>query len=103
MNDEGLVEYFDVKYVFNTLVNQCHDCRNSKELLNRLAKLGKDNAMFDYIHRNVVQVLYDKAQQGDADAEASFSQLLVALHAAKGEYVIGKASRSQDGTWNVTI
>ena len=103
LNDEGLVEYFDVKYVFNTLVNQCHDCRNSKELLNRLAKLGKDNAMFDYIHRNVVQVLYDKAQQGDADAEASFSQLLVALHAAKGEYVIGKANRSQDGTWNVTI
>ena len=103
LNDEGLVEYFDVKYVFNTLVNQCHDCRNSKELLNRLAKLGKDNAMFDYIHKNIVQVLYDKAQQGDADAEASFSQLLVALHAAKGEYVIGKASRSQDGTWNVTI
>lgn len=103
LNDEGLVEYFDVKYVFNTLVNQCHGCRNSKELLDKLAKLGKDNAMFDYIHKNIVQVLYDKAQQGDADAEATFSQLLVALHAAKGEYVIGKASRSQDGTWSVTI
>lgn len=103
LNDEGLVEYFDVKYVFNTLVNQCHDCRNSKELLNKLAKLGKDNAMFDYIHKNVVQELYDRAQQGDADAEAAFSQLLVALHAAKGEYVIGKATRAQDGTWSVSI
>lgn len=103
LNDEGLVEYFDVKYVFNTLVNQCHDCRNSKELLNKLAKLGKDNAMFDYIHKNIVQELYDKAQQGDADAEAAFSQLLVALHAAKGEYVIGKATRAQDGTWSVSI
>lgn len=103
LNDEGLVEYFDVKYVFNTLVNQCHDCRNSKELLNKLAKLGKDNAMFDYIHKNIVQELYNKAQQGDADAEAAFSQLLVALHAAKGEYVIGKATRAQDGTWSVSI
>jgi len=103
LNDEGLVEYFDVKYVFNTLVNQCHGCRNSQELLDKLAKLGKDNAMFDYIHKNIVEVLHDKAQKGDADAEATFSQLLVALHAAKGEYVIGKAVRSQDGTWSVTI
>ena len=103
LNDEGLVEYFDVKYVFNTLVNQCHGCRNSQELLDKLAKLGKDNAMFDYIHKNIVEVLHDKAQKGDADAEATFSQLLVALHAAKGEYVIGKATRSQDGTWSVTI
>lgn len=103
LNDEGLVEYFDVKYVFNTLVNRCHDCRNAKELLNRLAKLGEDNAMFKYIHDEVISKLYDSAQKGDADAEAAFAQLLVVLHAAKGEYVIGKASRDADGTWNVTI
>lgn len=103
LNDEGLVEYFDVKYVFNSLVNQCHDCRNAKELLNRLAKLGKDNAMFRYIHENVVKPLYENAQLGDADSEAVFAQMLVALHAAKGEYVIGKAHRSADGTWGVTI
>lgn len=29
--------------------------------------------------------------------------MLVSLHAQKGEYVIGKAHRSANGTWNVTI
>lgn len=103
LNDEGLVEYFDLKYVFNTLVNHCHNCRNVNELISRLEKLGQGNAMFQYILDNVVQPLYKQAQEGDADAEGLFAQMLVSLHAQKGEYVIGKAHRSANGTWGVTI
>lgn len=102
-NDEDLIEYFDVKYVFNTVVNQCHDCRNAEELLNRLKTLAKDNAMFDYMYNQIVLPMYNKAQEGNADAEASFAQLLISLHAAKGEYVVGKARRSQNGKWSIVI
>ena len=103
LNDEGLVEYFDLKYVFNTLVNHCHNCRNAQELLARLEKLGQSNAMFQHIHDKIVKPLYDQAQEGNADAEGLFAQMLVSLHAQKGEYVIGKAHRSANGTWGVTI
>jgi hypothetical protein len=103
LNDEGLFEYFDAKYVFNVLVNRCHDCRSSKELMTRLAKLSSDNAMIEYVYNKIIQPLYQNAQKGDADAEAVFAQMLVSLHAAKGEYVIGKARRSTSGTWSVNI
>ena len=102
-NGEGLLEFYDAKYVFNVLVNRCHDCRNSKELMSRLEKLSEDDAMISYVYNNVIKVLHENAQKGNADAEAVFAQMLVALHAAKGEYIVAKASRSTNGTWSVEI
>lgn len=101
-NAEGLPHFVNPSTMYNTVLNQVYNCRSLTELIERLEKLGKENAQFQIIHDRIEQ-LKKSADAGNVEDATLLTQMCVNLHASKGEYVICKAKRLKNGGFDLVI
>ena len=95
-NAEGLPEFVKPQVMYNTVLNQVYNCRSLADLISRLESLGKENAKFDIICERIKK-LKKGADEGNVEDATLLTQILVNLHASKGEYVICRASKDKTG------
>ena len=101
LNRLGLPQYFDVKYVFNSILNELHDIESKSELLERLDKLKETDGMYRY--------LYDKlralsvSSKIDANDQQLFTQIFNIIKSAKQEFELAKSITDSQGNHNITI
>lgn len=101
-NAEGLPHFVNPSTMYNTVLNQVYNCRSLTELIERLEKLGKENAQFQIIYDRIEQ-LKKSADAGNVEDATLLTQMCVNLHASKGEYVICKAKRLKNGGFDLVI
>lgn len=101
-NAEGLPHFVNASTMYNTVLNQVYNCRSLSELIDRLEKLGQENAQFQIIH-NRIENLKKSADAGNVEDATLLTQMCVNLHASKGEYVICKAKRLKNGGFDLII
>ena len=87
--------------MYNTVLNQVYNCRSLGELISRLETLGQENAKFDIVAKRI-KALKESANKGNVEDATLLTQMMVNLHASKGEYVICKANKDKNG-FNLTI
>ena len=101
-NAEGLPHFVNAATMYNTVLNQVYNCRSLSELIERLKKLGEENAQFGIIYDRI-QALKESADKGNVEDATLLTQMCVNLHASKGEYIICKAKRTKTGGFDLTI
>ena len=95
-NAEGLPEFVKPETMYNTVLNQVYNCRSLEELISRLETLGQENAQFALIAKRINNIKAG-ADAGNVEDATLLTQMMVNLHASKGNYVICKASKQQGG------
>lgn len=100
-NAEGLPEFVNPSTMYNTVLNQVYNCRSLDELIARLETLGQENAKFHVIAGRIKKIKAG-ADAGNVEDATLLTQMMVNLHANKGEYVICKATKDKQG-FNLTI
>ena len=101
-NAEGLPHFVNASTMYNTVLNQVYNCRSLQELVDRLESIGQENAQFAIIYERI-KTLQESASKGNVEDATLLTQLCVNLHASKGEYIICKATRNRDGSFDLTI
>ena len=100
-NAEGLPQFEKPNVMYNTVLNQVYNCRSLDELIARLETCGQENAKFSIV-ADRIKMLKESADKGNVEDATLLTQMMVNLHASKGEYVICKATKDNNG-FNLTI
>jgi hypothetical protein len=72
---------------YNMILNLCHDCENVQQLLDTLRNASMSNGLF-YVAYVKLKALKKKVDDGDADAEALFVQLVSNIRSNKYNFDI---------------
>lgn len=87
LNKYGLPQYVPMNVAYNMILNLCHDCENVQQLLDTLRNASMSNGLF-YVAYVKLKALKKKVDDGDADAEALFVQLVSNIRSNKYNFDI---------------
>lgn len=92
LNEFGLPTYYDAKYIFNYVLNQCHDINSKSELLSRLDDLGKTDPIFNLLYQRLSKV----NERKNANDQQLMTQIYNGIKTAKNAFVVGKSIQNGD-------
>ena len=96
LNELGLPTYYDAKYIFNYVLNMCHDINSKSELLYRLYDLGQTDPIFKLLHQRVAKISGYGSQKISANDQQLMTQIYNGIKTAKNAFVIGKSIQNGD-------
>lgn len=96
LNELGLPTYYDSKYIFNYVLNQCHDVNSKMELINRLSDLGQTDPIFKLLHQRVLSVYGYGMQKISTNDAQLMTQIYNGIKTAKNAFVVGKSIQNGD-------
>lgn len=95
LNKYGLPQYVPMNIAYNMILNLCHDCENVQQLLDTLRNASMSNGLF-YVAYTKLKALKQKADKGDADAEALFVQLVSNIRSNKYNFDIVRSQYNKE-------
>jgi 50S ribosomal subunit-associated GTPase HflX len=101
LNRLGLPQYFDVKYVFNSVLNELHDIESKSELIERLNKLKDTDNMYRYLYDKIRAL--SASAKNDANDQQLYTQIFNIIKSAKQEFELAKSTTDNQGNYNITI
>ena len=94
LNEFGLPTYYDAKYIFNYVLNECHAINSKQDLIDSLNELGKNDPMFKLLAQRI-QNLSNSAKTNVNDQQL-LTQIYNSIKTAKNAFVVGKSVQNGD-------
>lgn len=101
LNEIGLPQYMDSKFVFNSVLNKLWNIQSKGELLQRLKELSTTDAIYFDIYNRML-ALSERAKTNQDDAQL-FTQIFGVLRSVKNEFEIAKAVQTGQDQWAIRI
>lgn len=95
LNELGLPTYYDAGYIFNYVLNVCHDVNSKAELLARLQDEGRNDPMFNFIYNRFKRICGEGGQTSVNDQQLA-TQIYNSIKTAKNAFVLGKSIQHGD-------
>ena len=114
LNELGMPTFVPVNTVFNEVLNLFHDVDTVYELISKMQRIAKEDAMYNRLHKalkhiyETTYIVKDGKLTRNSDQEALLSQLMNVIRSNRHKFEIAKATTQKGantglGVYNITI